>query len=294
MGVIEMPSFEESSWLASFRQAQRKEAICSLERGGLLFFPYLAFRVRKEEQFLFAPGPVHKLARNVSLEMDRSAMRGCVFDAAQAEALQGMMQRYARTALELIRSLLPYYAQSLRHAGTSYRPVEACSRTGDWRCDDGRLHIDAFASSPTGGKRLLRVFNNINPHGRDRLWRVGETFEAVANRFLPSIARPWPGSARLMRALGVTKGPRTEYDHIMLQIHDRMTADSDYQGAAVRADLRMVPGSTWITMTDCVSHAVVSGQYVMEQTFLLPVAGMRDPQLAPLRVLERLAGRPLA
>jgi len=33
---------------------------------------------------------------------------------------------------------------------------------------------------------------------------------------------------------------------------------------------------------------------LLEQTFFLPVAGMGDAQRSPLRVLERLAGRPLA
>jgi len=43
-----------------------------------------------------------------------------------------------------------------------------------------------------------------------------------------------------------------------------------------------------------VSHAAMSGQYQLEQTFLLPIGAMREPQRSPLRVLERLKGRRLA
>jgi len=50
-------------------------------------------------------------------------------------------------------------------------------------------------------------------------------------------------------------------------------------------------GSTWIAFTDQVSHAATAGQYQLEQTFLLPVDAMADPERSPLRVLERIMGR---
>ena len=39
---------------------------------------------------------------------------------------------------------------------------------------------------------------------------------------------------------------------------------------------------------DGVEHAVMSGQYLLEQTFYLPVTAMHDEAKAPLRVLERM------
>ena len=53
------------------------------------------------------------------------------------------------------------------------------------------------------------------------------------------------------------------------------------------------PGSTWVAFTDQVSHAAMAGQYQLEQTFLVPLAAMLDEQRSPLRILERLMGRPL-
>jgi hypothetical protein len=41
-------------------------------------------------------------------------------------------------------------------------------------------------------------------------------------------------------------------------------------------------------------HAALSGQYLLEQTFYLPVAAMQEERYAPLRTLERIAGRRLA
>jgi hypothetical protein len=38
----------------------------------------------------------------------------------------------------------------------------------------------------------------------------------------------------------------------------------------------------------------MKGQYLLEQTFLLPPSQMRDEAKAPLQVLERLTGRKLS
>jgi hypothetical protein len=37
----------------------------------------------------------------------------------------------------------------------------------------------------------------------------------------------------------------------------------------------------------------MSGQFMLEQTFHLPLAAMADPAKSPLRVLERVVGRRL-
>jgi hypothetical protein len=42
------------------------------------------------------------------------------------------------------------------------------------------MHVDNFPSTPTRGKRILRVFTNVNPSGRARVWRMGEPFEQMA------------------------------------------------------------------------------------------------------------------
>ena len=60
-------------------------------------------------------------------------------------------------------------------------------RAVSWRKDDSRLHVDAFPSRPNHGERILRVFCNVNPHGEDRVWRVGEPFEAMARTLLPRV-----------------------------------------------------------------------------------------------------------
>jgi hypothetical protein len=41
-------------------------------------------------------------------------------------------------------------------------------------------------------------------------------------------------------------------------------------------------------------HAALAGQFLLEQTFYLPVAAMQDERMAPLRILEQLYQRQLA
>jgi hypothetical protein len=43
-----------------------------------------------------------------------------------------------------------------------------------------------------------------------------------------------------------------------------------------------------------VSHAVLSGQFALEQTVILSRGSLVAPESAPIAILERLAGRPLA
>lgn len=97
-----------------------------------------------------------------------------------------------------------------------------------------------------------------------------------------------------MAALGITKGRRSEYDHIMLRLHGMVKEDMEYQKTAPYLEVALPAGSTWIVFSDQVLHAVLSGQFLLEQTFELPLAALQDQETAPLRVLERLRGRRLA
>ncbi|MDB5732896.1 MAG: hypothetical protein JWQ03_2791, partial [Variovorax sp.] len=196
-------------------------------------------------------------------------------------------------AERLIHSLLPRYTAALRMAPTSFRPVQVETRAQSWRADDKRLHIDAFPSRPNYGERILRVFTNVNPEGAPRVWRVGEPFEDIARRFLPR-AKPYARwQARCLRALRVTKSFRSDYDHLMLQLHDGMKSDLDYQRNSPQQSVPFAAGSVWVCFSDQTSHAVMSGQYMLEQTLHLPPEKQYDPSASPLAILGRLTGRTL-
>ena len=80
----------------------------------------------------------------------------------------------------------------------------------------------------------------------------------------------------------------------MLKFHHYLKSNTKYQAVGQREQWKFPPGSTWITFTDQVAHAVVSGQYALEQTCIVPLASMQHPAYAPITVLEKIAGRPLS
>src|SRR5262249_56248117 len=138
---------------------------------------------------------------------------------------------------------------------TSFRPVEIAGRPSSWRKDDTRLHIDAFPATPVQGRRILRVFANVNPDGRPRSWRIGDSFDAVARHFVASLRLPFPGTGAVLRALGITKTPRSAYDGLMLQLHDRMKEDTAYQREAPQGAFDFPARSAWVLFTAAVTHA---------------------------------------
>jgi hypothetical protein len=204
-----------------------------------------------------------------------------------------MVVRYADQSEAFALRLFPHYRGHLRRGNTSFRPVDVAGRETSWRKDDTRLHVDAFPSNPMHGTRLLRVFCNVHPGHEPRRWRVGEAFEAHARRYLPAIKRPLPGSAWLLEKSGITKSHRTEYDHVMLQLHDRAKADAAFQRDSPQARVDFAPGTTWVVYSDQVLHGALGGQHMMEQTFYLDVEHLLRPETSPLRTLERLLQRPL-
>jgi hypothetical protein len=190
--------------------------------------------------------------------------------------------------------LFPPYRDAMEAGRTSFRPAEVAGRKPkSWRKDDSRLHVDAFPATPVHGRRMLRFFTNVDSSGAIRHWQLGEPFARVTERFLPRVPKYSPFAARMLAALHVTKTVRSDYDHCMLHIHDSMKGDLDYQRTVPKEDAYFAAGRTWIVFSDQVSHAVLSGRCIFEQTIYLPVEAQRFPERSPLRVLERVAGRAL-
>jgi hypothetical protein len=266
--------------------------IAALESGKVLFFPQLAFPLSRQEQALLRPELLDAKARNISLDA-QGQLKGVAGNDAVQAAIKAMTARFAEQARALVDSAFPAYAPHLRAAPTSLRPTQVSTRRQSVRADDRRLHVDAFPSRPNGGERILRVFANVNPQGEARIWRVGEPFADAAKYFLPRAKKYSPWQARLLRKLRITKSLRTEYDHLMLQLHDSMKADERYQREARQVTVEFPPGSCWVCFSDQTLHAAMSGQHMLEQTFHLPVANQYNLGASPLAILSRLVGHPL-
>jgi len=284
---------QAASWSGPFSDDDRRNAVAALEAGKIVVLSNLPFVLREEERALLSPSVSDGKAKNVSLDPAGRIKNTAAAGEARTQ-LAAMMERFAGSAVELIGGLFPIYRQRLERARTSFRPVEIEGRPASPIHDDTRLHVDAFPTTPMRGRRILRLFTNINPDGLARVWNVGEPFPDMAQRLLPRVFEPMPVKNWLLAAVGATKGRRSAYDNLMLGLHDQAKLDANYQRRCPKSRIDFQPGTTWLCYTDQVMHAALSGQHVLEQTFHLDVEAMAEPDRAPIRVLETLTRRALA
>jgi hypothetical protein len=268
------------------------EAVKALEIGQVLRYKNLPFKLLPEEIELLTPDRIDPKVRNISFNAE-GLLKGVVGDRVIQQNAKRLIQRFRELSVELIRTSFPKYVDSLKVAPTSFRPNLVETRIQSWRADDRRLHVDAFPSRPNYGERILRVFINLNPAGVSRVWRVGEPFEEIVQRFKSDISPYSPLKAKILNSLGITKSYRSEYDHMMLNLHDLMKADTSYQASSAQKQVEFLPGEVWVCFSDQTAHAAMSGQFMMEQTLHLPASAQYNPDMSPLGVLEKVMGRRL-
>lgn len=278
------------SWAGPYDDNFRRRAAERLEAGAVLLFPSLGFPLDDTETALVRSAGSDGSAKNISLDPATGQCKGSTISGTELATLTAMLDRFGKSARSLVEGLLPHYAAGLERARTSFRPVEISGRHSSWRQDDKRLHVDAFPSRPMQGRRILRVFANIDLDGTPRHWRIGPDFETYAARFLPSLPRAVPGKSWLLHRLGVTRARRSRYDEVMLFLHDAAKRDLGWQRDASVQEVDFPPGCAWAVFTDQVAHAATAGRNALEQSFYVEPGALARPETAPLAVLERMCG----
>jgi hypothetical protein len=281
-------------WTPSLSPELCETATDQLEAGSILLFEQLAFPLTSEETVLLTPGCLAKGRKNISYDFRKNSIKGVTPHIPQAEkTIQAMMHRFAAHTQSLLSTLLPAYQNAWEIGRTSFRPAEIASRAPlSKQKDDRLLHVDAFPTTPVGGKRILRFFCNINPAQSPRRWRTGEAFSEVTKRFVPHMSGPRLPLRRIKQLLGITRGYQTLYDFYMVKLHNAMKTDPIYQ-QQFEGIYDFPAGASWLIFTDFVSHAAIAGQHLLEQTFYLPVDAMKTPDCSPLRILEKTLERGL-
>ncbi|RFB79989.1 Kdo hydroxylase family protein [Methylovirgula sp. 4M-Z18] len=283
---------ELTEWSGPFTADSSARAIAALEEGKVLFFPHLVFPLLDGERALLSPDVANQNRKNITLDPRSGQTHGVSEGEEIGQLVQGLLSRYGAAAKALVSGLFPQYVPALEQARTTFRPIEIEGREYKPRQDDRRLHVDAFPTRPTGGRRILRVFSNIAP-AKGRVWRVGEPFENFAKTYAPKLRNPNAAAAWLLHRVGITKAQRSGYDQLMLQLHDLAKLDDAYQASAPQERVEFPPNTAWMCFTDQVLHAALAGQFALEQTFHMPVDVMARPQTAPIKVLERITARAL-
>ncbi len=202
-----------------------------------------------------------------------------------------------------IKQLLAPYAGEMALDYASFRPEEEKGRDLPVHKRNDLLHCDSFPTRPMNGRRILRCFTNINPTA-PRVWHTTEDFSKLASKYAEKAglagfaAKGSPKANPLVKsikkALGLKAVDHSAYDRFMLRFHDYLKENGDFQENCPKTRLEFQPGWTWICYTDSVAHAVLSGRFALEQTFIISVNSLVTPEKAPIRILEKLAGKSLA
>jgi len=72
------------------------------------------------------------------------------------------------------------------------------------------------------------------------------------------------------QAVGVPVTMASPYDHFMHRFHNYLKERSDFQRDRAQDRREFPPGSSRMVFTDVVSHAVIFGQFALEQTYIVP------------------------
>jgi hypothetical protein len=285
-------------------QASREE-YRALESGDILFFPASPpLLTEADKAFLVTQkqvsGTHHK---NISYRPLEDRLKGVdQHDAEQRVRVHEVMRAFSQRAIGFMGAFLNKYASEWKIDFASFRPMEESGRKVALHSRNDLLHFDSFPTRPSHGDRLLRIFTNIHPD-RARVWVTTDHFEALAGQFAERVGLHHKPSAmatcgavttRIAAKLGLPVIDRPPYDRFMLKIHHAMKEDAAFQQSCRKDRWEFPSGSTWIVFTDGASHACLSGQFALEQTFFVRRGSLAFPEIAPVAVLEKLAGRPLS
>ncbi len=282
--------------------APREDYYLALERGNVLFFPRTPFPFSEEERNLLRSSELSSSRHHKNIAYRPASDKVTGFDSGAVkdpERLRAVLRSYSQHALEFLRTFLPRYMDKCRVDFASFRPLEEEGRDLPTKKRNDLLHVDSFPTRPTSGDLILRFFTNINLT-KPRVWLTSDPFETIAPRYaadagLSQIARGTDGSflSRILSAAGLGS-KRSPYDRFMLGFHDYLKFNADYQRDCPKYRFEFPPDSTWMVFTDVVPHAVLSGQYALEQTVIVSRASLLKQEHAPIAILEAVCHSPLA
>lgn len=276
-----------------------------LETGDILYFPATPFELTAEERaFLISQKQVDaSYHKNISYRPSEDRLKGVdQKDAAERDRMHRVMRAYSERAIGFMSQFLSRYAKDWKIDFASFRPIEEAGRKVSLRSRNDLIHVDNFPSRPSHGDRLLRIFTNIHPD-RSRIWVTSDSFEQLAWQYAGKARLPHPPTrmsqlrsqaTRLLSGIGLPVVDRPPYDQFMLRFHHYLKESETFQKECPKDRWEFPPNSTWIVFTDTTSHSCISGQYALEQTFIVRRGSLVFPEKAPIAILERMAGFPLA
>lgn len=276
-----------------------------LERGAVLLFPPGLFPLPAADDLAFLRDELGALAtlKNVSYHPDGDFLSGLKNEPAARSRTRAILRAYNAEAERFLTRALPEYAGRWRAGKVNFRPFEEEGRELSPHSSNERVHVDAFASGATHGDRILRFFTNVHPSA-PRVWKSAGLFPELYAEFGASAGvdrlgaeglrerlsdRALSGLVRFAVKAGLAPAAMLDtspYDRAMKRMHDTLKDDLAFQADERRwTILEFPPFSSWIVLTDLVSHAVIRGQHAIVNTWIVPLASCAVPELAPYHLM---------
>ena len=269
-----------------------------LEKGGVIYFEETPFFISKpDREFLLSIKQNAKdYTKNIAYRPAQDRVTGLSKGKAEdAARLHQIMADFHKQVYSFLETFLRPYSDGWKADFATYRPLEEKGRKMRTRARNDLLHVDSFATRPIYGDRILRTFLNVNPTEK-RVWQTADTFEQLLKTFANQMPAPGPFKSASNRTtvfksmaqkLGFKLSGDSGYDEWMLNFHNFLKENAEFQSSCRKDRWEFPPNSSWIVFTDMVSHSVLSGQFALEQTFIISQDSLVLPQKAPVNLLRK-------
>lgn len=281
----------------------------ALEDGRIVYFPKspVALPAPEDVAFLRDELPQQLERKNVSYYPDADRLTGLKGGAAARERTHRILKEHSGRVAAFLARAMPELVKGWTVGTSSFRPLQERGRNLSAHASNELVHVDAGAYGATHGDRILRFFINVNPT-EERRWATRGAFEAVYRRWgAPAGVAPPPGAERSLRPglagrafsgflqgmtrLGVPMArvlDTSPYDRVMRKFHNYMKDSPEFRdGKDGYEEFSFPPFSAWMVLTDTVTHACLSGQFALVDTFIIRLSSCRHPERAPYHLLQR-------
>jgi len=283
-------------WRVRMTSAEEQTLAERLEAGELVVWPTCPFTLPTEQDSTFlrsqqSPTAISLDPQSGLLDHPRAA------SADDAEQLAAILRNFSRSASGWLAHQLPEYAGKWTRDRSSWLSFEEATRPCRHQDRNDLLHIDTSPDRPTNGRRILRLYVNLNQN-EPRVWVMSHPFERVLQlarqrQRVPAMnPREWClPLAGLQRLLQRDWSGRPAYDCFMSRIQQMLRSDEQFQEKAPRRLTSFAPGSAWLLFGDAIAHAELRGQFALEHTFFVPPHALARPELSPLEQLVAAGDR---
>jgi len=282
-------------------EAHRGDWSDALERGRIVHFSRcpLPLPSSEDQEFLRQGLASHLRRKNVSYYPGAERLTGLQARRPILDRALRILRAHSLRVRDFLQRGMPEFTRGWTVGTSSFRPMEEQGRGLSAHASNELVHVDAGAYGATHGDRILRFFVNLNPevervwiskgnfqdllrrHGEEAGVRRGGLEPGLPERALGSVLRATRRAFPMARVIDTSP-----YDRRMRQFHNWMKDTPSFQ-APPHQRFAFAPFSAWMVLTDGVSHACISGQHALVDTFLIPLANCRLP--APYHLLSEAA-----